>query len=79
MESWAQYMTAVANITDKGFVTSAIVNKEIKIKDGINSYVCIAVQSVLYCDGQMNWWIKSECNGESHFTKVTEKMYITLM
>ena len=54
MESWAQYMTDVANITDKGFVTSAIVNKEIIIKYGINSYVCIAVQSVLYCDGQMN-------------------------
>jgi hypothetical protein len=54
MEGWAQHMTAVANITDKGFVTSAIVNKEITIKYGINSYVCITVQSLLYCEGQMN-------------------------
>ena len=44
----------VANITDKGFVTSAIVNKEIIIKYGINGYVYMVVHSVLYCDGQMN-------------------------
>jgi hypothetical protein len=44
---WAKYMTFVSNITDKGFVTSAIVNKELIIKYGINSCVCIAVHSVI--------------------------------
>jgi len=72
-------MTTVTNIIDKVFVKSAIVNKEIIIKYGINSYVVIALQSVLYCDGQMNRCIKSEYQGESHFTEVTKKCYTTLM
>jgi hypothetical protein len=31
MERWAEYMTAFANIIDKGFATFAIVNKELII------------------------------------------------